>query len=238
MISNDEVVGFVEEHPVRLVGIGSVDIARPMRAVAEVRRCVEELGFKGIDVLPGLCELPPTDRLFYPAYAACCELGVPFCTQIGHTGPLMSSEVGQPIYLDRVALDFPELIIVVGHIGYPWTDEAVAVASVQYLHRRLVLDREAVSCAVRRLAPDQRRPQGVVRFQLPDDRAHEGAGGPRRSGAVAGDSDAVPRRERATRVRRVSGWTRQAFPALCHRAPETIGRESKLDLPSLRPRIH
>lgn len=129
MISNDEVARFVSEYPGRLVGIGSVDIARPMQAVAEVRRCVEELGFKGIRVLPWLWELPPTDRLFYPVYTACCELGVPFCTQIGHTGPLMASEVGRPIYLDRVALDFPELIIVGGHIGYPWTDEAIAVAT-------------------------------------------------------------------------------------------------------------
>lgn len=129
MISNDEVAGFVGEFPDRLIGIGSVDIARPMRAVAEVRRCVEHLGFKGIRVLPWLWELPPTDRLFYPIYAACCDLGVPFCTQIGHTGPMMASEVGRPIYLDRVALDFPELVIVAGHIGYPWTDEAIAVAT-------------------------------------------------------------------------------------------------------------
>ena len=129
MISNDEVAGFVAEYPDRLVGIGSVDIARPMRAVGEIRRCVEELGFKGIRVLPWLWELPPTDRRFYPVYTACCDLGVPFCTQIGHTGPLMPSEVGRPIYLDRVALDFPELVIVAGHIGYPWTDEAVAVAT-------------------------------------------------------------------------------------------------------------
>ena len=97
--------------------------------MAEVRRCVEELGFKGIRVLLWFWELPPTDRLFYPVYTACCELGVPFCTQIGHTGPLMASEVGRPIYLDRVALDFPELVIVGGYIGYPWTDEAIAVAT-------------------------------------------------------------------------------------------------------------
>ena len=100
-----------------------------MPAVAEVRRCIEELGFRGIRVLPWLWERPPTDRLFYPVYSACCELGVPFCTQIGHTGPLMPSEMGRPIHLDRVALDFPELVIVAGHIGYPWTDEAVAVAT-------------------------------------------------------------------------------------------------------------
>lgn len=129
MISNDEVHSFISEFPDRLVGIGSVDITRPMHAVAEIKRCVHELGFKGIRVLPWLWELPPTDRLFYPIYAACCDLGIPFCTQIGHTGPLMSSEVGRPIYIDRVALDFPDLAIVGGHIGYPWTEEAIAVAT-------------------------------------------------------------------------------------------------------------
>ena len=140
MISNDEVAGFVSEAPDRLVGIGSVDISKPMQAVAEVKRCVNELGFKGIRVLPWLWELPPTDRLFYPVYTACCDLGVPFCTQIGHTGPLMSSEVGRPIYLDRVALDFPDLTIVGGHIGYPWTDEAIAVATK---HANVYIDTSA-----------------------------------------------------------------------------------------------
>ncbi len=129
MISNDEVAGFVAEYPDRLIGVGSVDISKPMEAVREIRRCVEELGFKAIRVLPWLCEVPPTDRRFYPVYVACSEMDVPFCTQIGHTGPLMPSEVGRPIYLDQVAIDFPELKIVGGHIGYPWTDEAIAVAT-------------------------------------------------------------------------------------------------------------
>ena len=58
MISNDEVAGFVGEYPDRLVGVGSVDISRPMEAVAEVRRCVTELGFRAIRVLPWLWEMP------------------------------------------------------------------------------------------------------------------------------------------------------------------------------------
>ena len=140
MISNDEVASFVEQSQGRLIGVGSVDISRPMEAVAEIRRCVRELGFKAIRVLPWLWEAPPTDRRFYPVYVACCELGVPFCTQIGHTGPLMPSEVGRPIYLDQVALDFPNLTIVGGHIGYPWTDEAIAVATK---HENVFIDTSA-----------------------------------------------------------------------------------------------
>ena len=148
MISNDEVAGFVAESGGRFIGVGSVDISKPMAAVRDVRRCVQELGFKAIRVLPWLWEVPPTDRRFYPVYAACCELGVPFCTQIGHTGPLMPSEVGRPIYLDQVALDFPELTIVAGHIGYPWTDEAIAVATK---HENVFIDTSAYT--VRRYPP-------------------------------------------------------------------------------------
>jgi hypothetical protein len=148
MISNDEVASFVEQSEGRLVGVGSVDLARPMDAVREIRRCVLELGFKAIRVLPWLWEAPPTDRRFYPVYVACCDLGVPFCTQIGHTGPLMPSEVGRPVYLDQVALDFPELVIVAGHIGYPWTDEAIAVATK---HEHFHIDTSAYT--VRRYPP-------------------------------------------------------------------------------------
>ena len=153
MISNDEVAGFVAESGGRLVGVGSVDISKPMAAMREVRRCVQELGFKAIRILPWLWEVPPTDRRFYPVYAACCEMGVPFCTQIGHTGPLMPSEVGRPIYLDQVAIDFPELTLVGGHIGYPWTDEAIAVATK---HERVYIDTSAYTV--------QRYPAQLVEF--------------------------------------------------------------------------
>jgi uncharacterized protein len=57
MISNDEVAGFVTQALDRFVGIGSVDISKPIDSVREVRQCVQELGFKGT------WELPPTDRL-------------------------------------------------------------------------------------------------------------------------------------------------------------------------------
>jgi uncharacterized protein len=129
LISNEDVAGWVAAHPSRLGGLAAVDLRDPVGAVRELRRCVRSLGFKGLRVIPWLWELPPNDRRYYPLYAECVELGVPFCTQVGHTGPLRSSEPGRPIpYLDDVALDFPELVIVAGHIGYPWTEEMVALA--------------------------------------------------------------------------------------------------------------
>ena len=129
LIGNEAVAAWIAEQPERLGGLAAVDLARPMQAMRELRRCVEEHDFLGLRVVPWLWGLPPNDRRYYPLYAACVELGVPFCTQVGHTGPLRTSEIGRPIpYLDDVPLDFPELTIVAGHIGYPWTEEMIAVA--------------------------------------------------------------------------------------------------------------
>jgi len=130
LIDNDEVASFVGEHPGRLLGIASVDIHRPMEAVRELRRCVRQLGFRGLRIVPWLWGLPPDDRRYYPLYAECIELDIPFCLQVGHTGPLMTSEPGRPIpYLENVALEFPELRIVAGHIGAPWTQEIISLAT-------------------------------------------------------------------------------------------------------------
>ena len=129
MISNQQVASLVAQHPKRFVGVASVDPTDPVAATAEVDRAVRELGFKALRVLPWVWNRPPTDPLFYPLYVKCVELDIPFCTQVGHTGPLMPSDVGRPIpYIDQIALTFPRLKIVCGHIGYPWTDEMISLA--------------------------------------------------------------------------------------------------------------
>lgn len=128
LISNEEVLAQVEAAPMRFRGLASVDLYRPMEAVREVRRWVDRKRFVGVRVVPWLWNLPPNDRRYYPVYAACVEAGAPLCTQIGHTGPLKRSETGRLIpYLEDVLLDFPDLVIVGGHVGFPWIDELVTL---------------------------------------------------------------------------------------------------------------
>ncbi|WP_034273953.1 amidohydrolase family protein [Haloechinothrix halophila] len=130
LISNDEVAGWVAAHPDRLTGVASVDLRSPMKAVRELRRAVHDLGFRALRIVPWLWGLPPNHRLYYPLFAECVDLGIPFMTQVGHTGPLRTSETGRPIpYLDDVALEFPELVIIGGHVGYPWTQEMISLAT-------------------------------------------------------------------------------------------------------------
>ncbi len=141
LISNDTVAAIVQQFPDRFVGVAAVDLEKPVQAVHELRRAVCDLGFKALRVVPWLWNRPPNDKFYFPLYVACIELDVPFCTQVGHTGPLMPSETGRPVpYLDEVALTFPELRIVAGHIGHPWTDEMIGVA---WKHANVYIDTSA-----------------------------------------------------------------------------------------------
>ncbi len=129
IISNDEIAEIVARNPKRFLGLATVDLLRPVEAVRELERAVQDLGMSGLFILPWMWNLPPNDRHYYPLYVKCIELGVPFCCQVGHTGPLRPSEPGRPIpYLDDVALTFPDLTVVGGHIGHPWTDEMIDLA--------------------------------------------------------------------------------------------------------------
>jgi uncharacterized protein len=129
LIDNDEVADVVAAHPERFRGVASVALRDPLGAVREIRRRAAE-GFVGVRVVPWVWDRPPDHASYYPIYVACIEAGMPFCTQIGHTGPLCPSEPGRPIpYLDRVLLDFPELIVVAGHVGFPWIDEVISLAT-------------------------------------------------------------------------------------------------------------
>jgi len=154
LISNDEVAAIVRKHPDRFIGIASVNLYRPMEAVRELRRCVTDYGFRGLRIVQWLWDLPATDRRYYPLFAECVNLDIPACLQVGHTGPLCPSEPGRPIpYIDVVAIEFPELKIVCGHIGYPWTTEMIAVATK---HPNVFIDTSAYTA--------KRYPQELVTY--------------------------------------------------------------------------
>ena len=129
LISNEEVLDAVQKHPNLFAGIASVDLRRPVDAVKTLREYVTRHGFKGLRIVQWLWELPCTHPLYYPLFTTCVELDVPVCLQVGLTGPLRSSETGRPLHIERIALDFPDLRIVCGHIGYPWQVEMIAFAT-------------------------------------------------------------------------------------------------------------
>lgn len=143
IVSNEDVAEYTRAFPNRIFGLVSVNLHDPVAAVKELDHYVRNEGFKGLRVVPWLWNLPPTDAHYWPLYVKCIELDVPFCTQVGHTGPLCPSEVGRPIpYIDEIALKFPDLKIICGHLGYPWAAETVAVA---WKHANVYIDTSAWS---------------------------------------------------------------------------------------------
>lgn len=136
-VANDRVADIVAQLPETLVGCASVDPRTGMDAVRELRHTVETYGFHGLKLLPFLYDRPPNDAIYYPLYAACVDLGIPALILTGHTATMRPSEFGRPLYLDDIALHFPELTIIAGHAGYPWTDELISLA---WKHPNLYID--------------------------------------------------------------------------------------------------
>ena len=130
-IPYERVYDICSQNPDRFSGLAGVDPFRGMEGLNDLETAVKEYGFVGAHLYPHWCELPPNHRKYYPYYAKCCELGIPIMMQVGHN--LIYSKnrrlpsVGKPIYLDQVAIDFPELKLIGIHIGIPWAEEMISM---------------------------------------------------------------------------------------------------------------
>lgn len=140
----EAVAEVVRRHPTRFSGLAGVDPTEGMAGLRQLEHAVKELGFIGAHLYPHWFEMAPDHARYYPIYAKCCELGIPIQMQVGNClrysaeRPLKS--VGRPITLDTIACDFPDLKLVGIHIGWPWTEEMIAVA---YKHPNVYIGTDA-----------------------------------------------------------------------------------------------
>jgi predicted TIM-barrel fold metal-dependent hydrolase len=136
-LSSEEIADAAAEHPDVLIPFGSVDPHAGQAAVRRARRLVTEHGVRGFKFHPSLQAFEPNDVRYYPLYAAIQELGVPALFHTGQTGIGAGLPGGHgiklrysnPMLLDDVAADFPELTIILAHPSVPWQDEAISVAT-------------------------------------------------------------------------------------------------------------
>lgn len=126
---NDAVGKLVAQSPDRFSGYGTItmDHVKIPRALAQVQR-VADLGLTGVSLQPSFFGMAIDDRVLYPVYAKADELGLQVALHTGInytvTFPIRND---QPIQLDQVACDFPDLVLVACHAGWPWVSEMVAV---------------------------------------------------------------------------------------------------------------
>lgn len=134
----ETVAELVAREPSLFAGSGRIDVLRPTYRPAEAARAVESMiadfGFVAIRVVPGLIGRPADDRYLYPVYAKCVELRVPVTINVGQPGFLAPMEYQRPDALDRICLDFPDLVVVAAHMGFPWHDE---ILTMMQRHRNL-----------------------------------------------------------------------------------------------------
>jgi hypothetical protein len=127
-IPNEQVAAHVKRNAGRLLAFAGVDPSQPKEAIADLQRAREEWGMVGLSVAPPAQDFHPSDTLAMTVYAEAARLGMPV---LFHTGvyvcPATKLSYAQPVLLDEVAREFPQLKIVIAHMGYPWVAETIAL---------------------------------------------------------------------------------------------------------------
>ena len=139
-VSESAVTTLCEAAPGRIKGLFGIDPREGMTGVRRLQESVESGHFVGAHLHSYGFNLPVNHRKLYPFYAKCAELGVPVVMQVGHSAERMPSEMGRPLHVDDIALDFPELTIVGAHTGWPWVEEMIALA---WKHRNVYVGTSA-----------------------------------------------------------------------------------------------
>jgi predicted TIM-barrel fold metal-dependent hydrolase len=128
---NEYVAEFCSKTP-RLIPFASINPYTSSRPSGELETLVNDHGFRGLKLYPTYQHYYPNDAVIYPLYAKARGLGIPVMLHIGSSVFAGSRlKYGDPIYLDDVAVDFPELVLIQCHSGRPfWYDKAFALARI------------------------------------------------------------------------------------------------------------
>ena len=135
-ISNEEVAESAAQHADIAIPFASIDPARGKMGVREARRLIKDFGVRGFKFHPIIQGFFPNDHDAYPLYEVIAEAGLPALFHSGQTGigagmaggAGLRLKYGNPLYLDDVAADFPDMPIISAHPGVPWQDEQLSVA--------------------------------------------------------------------------------------------------------------
>src|ERR1044071_5288920 len=136
-IANEEVAEVAAEHNDVLIPFASIDPAKGKMGAREARRLIEEYGVRGFKFHPSAQGFYPNDTKAYGLYEVIQEYRLPALFHSGQTGvgARMRGGMGirlkysNPMFLDDLAVDFPDMPIVIAHPSFPWQDEALAVAT-------------------------------------------------------------------------------------------------------------
>jgi hypothetical protein len=125
----EKISELTQRYPGRIYGLADYDPRNIQASLDKLQEDVTVRQYKGVYIHIYGYDIGLDDRKMYPLYALCEQLKVPVSMQVGHVLEAMPSEHGRPMQLDRIACDFPNLVLIGTHTGYPWVDEMLAVAN-------------------------------------------------------------------------------------------------------------
>ena len=134
-ISNEEVAEAARDNSDVMVAFASIDPHKGKLGVREARRLLAEYDIRGFKFHPTTQGFLPNDRMAYPLYEVIAEHKLPAIFHSGHSGIGTGMRGGgglrlkysNPIHLDDVAADFPDMTVIIAHPSWPWQDEALSV---------------------------------------------------------------------------------------------------------------
>ncbi|MFW9788306.1 MAG: amidohydrolase family protein [Candidatus Thorarchaeota archaeon] len=111
-----------------IVTFVGLDPRRGEAGLKELERAVTKKGCRGWKMYPPNGFYPDKSE-FDPYYKLCIDLNIPILIHQGFTPRHKHVKYARPVYVDRVAADFPDLKIILAHVGFPWHDETLMIAA-------------------------------------------------------------------------------------------------------------
>ncbi len=136
-ITNEEIAELAREHSDVAIPFASVNPHRGAEGVRLAKKLISEYGVKGFKFHPQVQDFMPNDRMAYPLYEVIAEAKLPALFHSGQTGVGAGTrggggirlKYGNPMLVDDVAVDFPDMPIILAHPSFPWQEEALSVAT-------------------------------------------------------------------------------------------------------------
>jgi uncharacterized protein len=136
-IPNEEIAEAAANNSDMMMAFASIDPHKGKMGAREARRLITEYGVRGFKFHPTVQAYHPYDKMAWPIYEVIAEYHLPAIFHTGHSGigsgmrcgGGLRMEYSNPMHLDDVAIDFPDMQIVMAHPSFPWQDEALSVAT-------------------------------------------------------------------------------------------------------------
>ena len=135
-IPNEEIAEAAAENSDMMIAFASIDPHKGVMGAREARRLIEDYGVKGFKFHPTVQGFHPYDKMAWPLYEVIAEYNMPAIFHSGHSGIGSGMRAGgglklslsNPMNLEDVAIDFPDMNIIIAHPSWPWQDEALSLA--------------------------------------------------------------------------------------------------------------